>query len=69
VTPARAVRRRTAAADVRGAPPRSATIAAMHADPARTVVATRSSRGFAARARAGRRDAGHRITTKAIKTT
>jgi len=69
VTPARAVRRRTAAADVRGAPPRSATIAAMHADPARTVVATRSSRGFAARARAGRRDAGCRITTKAIKTT
>jgi len=69
VTSSRAVRRRTSAADVRGAPPRSATIAAMHADPARTVVATRSSRGFAAHARAGRRDAGRRITTKAIKTT
>jgi hypothetical protein len=68
VTSARAVGRQRAA-DARGAPRRSANIAVMHADPARTIIATRTSRGFAARARAGRRDAGHRITTKAIKTT
>ena len=69
MTPARAVRRRTAAADVRGAPPRSATIAAMHADPARTAIAARTPRGAAARSCGDRRAAGHGITTKAIKTT
>jgi len=47
----------------------SATIAAMRSDPARTLLAARTPRGAAARACAGRRDAGRDVTTKAIKTT
>jgi len=69
VKAARALRGRSIGADARGAPSRSATIAAMHAHPARPVIATRMPRGCPARARAGRRDAGRGITTKAIKTT
>jgi hypothetical protein len=69
VTAACALRGASIATDARGASPRSATIAAMHAHPARTVIVARTPRGFAARACAGRRDARCGITAKAIKTT